>query len=88
MGLKGAPSYFQGVLVSTVLVGLIYSICELYIDDLIIHAQTEKDFLKRLEQVLQRLQKHKITVNPDKCLFGMSEVEYVGHTINGQGLTF
>jgi len=88
MGLKGAPSYFQGVLVSTVLVGLIYSICELYIDDLIIHAQTEKEFLKRLEQVLQRLQKHKITVNPDKCFFGMSEVEYVGHTINGKGLTF
>ena len=88
MGLKGTPSYFQGVLVSTVLVGLMYTICELYIDDLIIHAQTEKEFLERLEEVLKRLQKHNITVNPDKCFFGLNEVEYVGHTINGQGLTF
>ena len=88
MGLKGAPSYFQGVLVSTVLFGLIYTICELYIDDLIIHAQTEEEFLVNLEKVLKQLDKHKINVNPDKCFFGLSEVEYVGHTINGNGLTF
>ena len=88
MGLKGAPSYFQGILSSVVLSGLIYTICELYIDDLIVHAQTEKEFCERLEQVLIRLEKHRITVNPDKCLLGMTEVEYVGHTINAQGLTF
>ena len=27
-------------------------------------------------------------MNPDKCSFGLSEVEYVGHTINANGLTF
>ena len=43
MGLKGAPAYFQAVLVTTVLVGLIYQICELYIDDLIIFGTTEDD---------------------------------------------
>ena len=32
-----APSYFQCMLASVVLVGLIYIICEVYIDDLIIN---------------------------------------------------
>ena len=27
-------------------------------------------------------------LNPEKCHFGMSEVEYVGHLINSQGLSF
>ena len=39
MGLKGAPSYFQGVLASIVLVGLLYFICELYIDDIIVYGR-------------------------------------------------
>ena len=38
MGLKGAGSYFQGVLASQVLSGIVYITCELYIDDLIVHA--------------------------------------------------
>ena len=88
MGLKGAGSYFQGVLASQVLSGLIYITCELYIDDLIVHAQDHKQFITNLDQLLAKLAAHKIRVNPDKCSFGMSEVEYVGHTINEHGLTF
>lgn len=88
MGLKGAPSYFQGVMATVVLVGLIYNICELYLDDILIHAQTESEFLSRLEQVLKRLSDRKITANPEKVFLGMHEVEFVGHTINEQGLKF
>jgi hypothetical protein len=55
MGLKGASSFFQGILVSLVLAGLIYIICELYIDELIIHSQTIDDFLEHLRQVFARL---------------------------------
>ena len=41
-----------------------------------------------MEQVLQRLDKYNIKVHPDKCELGISEVEYVGHTINQHGLSF
>ena len=47
MGLKGALAYFQAILVTHVLVGLIYQICELYIDDLIIFGATEDEFCDR-----------------------------------------
>ena len=45
MGLKGAASYFQKVLATVVLVGLVYYICELYIDDIIVHAQVPEIFV-------------------------------------------
>ena len=88
MGLKGAPSYFQKIMASVVLAGLLYFICELYLDDILIYARSHEEFLERLRKVFERLRKHKLTVNPTKCSFGMSEVEYVGHVINEKGLSF
>ena len=88
MGLKGAPSYFQRVLSTHVLGGLINVICELYLDDLIIYGSTEEEFLHNLEQVLKRLKEYNLTLNPDKCVIGKSSVEYVGHTISDEGLHF
>jgi transposase InsO family protein len=88
MGLKGAASYFQKVLSTVVLLGLVYYVCELYIDDIIVHGQDPESFLVRLRQVFERLRKHNITLNPEKCRFGLSSVEYVGHTIDETGLSF
>ena len=88
MGLKGAPSYFQGELASTVLRGLLYHICELYIDDIIVFGNSKEEFLANVELVFQRLMKHRLTVNPEKCFLGMSEVEFVGHTIDERGMSF
>ena len=88
MGGKGAPSYFQRVMASVVLVGLIYVMCELYIDDVIVHGSNKEEYFARLRKVLERLRKHKVKIHPDKVRAGLSEVEYVGHTINSMGTTF
>jgi hypothetical protein len=37
---------------------------------------------------LERFQEFGITVNPDKCSFGLNEIEYVGHTINSEEIHF
>ena len=87
-GLKGAASYFQQEMAVTVLKGIIYQLCELYLDDILIHAQDEASFLDGLRILFGRLRKHKITLNPKKCRFGMTEVEYVGHTVNSEGISF
>ena len=88
MGLKGAPSYFQGVMANEVLRRLMYNSCELYLDDILIFGDTEEEFCSRLEQVLKRLLDHKITVNPEKVELGLDEVEFVGHVLNAEGLHF
>ena len=88
MGLKGAGSYFQKVLATVVLAGLIYASCELYIDDILIHGRNEAEFLERLAAVLGRLDKYRLTVNPDKVFLGFSEIEYVGHVVSDKGISF
>ena len=88
MGLKGAAGYFQRVMATVVLMTLIYYICELYIDDVIVHAQDAASFLSRLRQVFERFRRHNVSLNPDKCRFGLKSVEYVGHTIDETGLSF
>ena len=88
MGLKAAGSYFQRTMVTQVLRGLIFDICECYLDDIITYGEDEKTFLANLEAVFARLQQFNVTLNPAKCRFGMSEIEYVGHVINDKGVTF
>ena len=88
MGLTGACSYFQKSLVTQVLKGLMHDGCELFLDDCMIHAPTLDIFLKRLRLVFQRFSDCNITLNPAKCKIGLPKVEYVGHTINEDGLHF
>ena len=88
MGLKGAPSYFQHQMVNTVLPGLVHTICEIYIDDICVYAKTIREFCDNLTKVLARLRKYNISLNPKKCHFGLSEIEYVGHVIDKEGLSF
>jgi hypothetical protein len=41
-----------------------------------------------LEQVFIRCRKAGITLNPSKCRFGIEQIEYVGHTIDKDGIHF
>lgn len=88
MGLKGAPSYFQQMMSTVVLVGLIYTICEVYLDDVIVFGKTDDEFISNLRQVFLRFRERRITVNPDKTRLGLPQVEYVGHLIDGTGMSF
>jgi hypothetical protein len=51
MGLKGAASYFQRMMASIVLAGLIYITVDLYLDDVLVYATTEDEFTERLATV-------------------------------------
>ena len=88
MGLKGAPSWFQQQIAVKVLGGLLHTICELYIDDLIIYGSTFEEFCENLEKVLQRLREFRVTLNPEKAQLLMTEVEYVGFILDKEGIEF
>jgi hypothetical protein len=88
MGPKGAPSYFQQQMCTRVLAGLIHTILEVYLDDIIVYASSQDELLQRLQAVFDRLKQFNITLNPEKCKFGLTQVEYVGHTIDETGLHF
>ena len=88
MGLKGAAAYFQQILATIVLVGLIHVVCALYIDDCIVYGDSEEEFVSNLEKVLQAVQAKNISLNPAKCKLGLETIEYVGHTLSREGLHF
>jgi hypothetical protein len=88
MGLKGAPSYFQEQLATVVLAGILYIVCELYLDDVIVYGQTKEEFVQRLKDVFERFRKYNITINPDKVTLGVNQIEYVGHLLTNTGQTF
>ena len=88
MGLKGSPAYFQQIMATEVLNGLVMNICEVYLDDVIIYAQTEEELLDRVRQVLERFREKGMTVNPQKCTMFVSEVEYCGHLLDESGIHF
>ena len=54
MGLKGAASYFQRMMASIVLAGLLYITVELYLADVLVYATTEEEFTEHLGKLFQR----------------------------------
>jgi len=88
MGIKGAPAYFQEVMANEVLRDFLHTKCELYIDDYMIYGPTQTEYLERLDNVFQRMSEMNITLNPDKCRLGLSSVEYLGHVLDHDGITF
>ena len=79
---------FQRSMEGVVLAGLVYIICEIYIDDVLIHGRSEEEFLVNLRNVLDRLRKFNVAANPKKTKLGLSEVEYVGHVVFSEGTSF
>ena len=88
MGVKGAPAYFQEVMANEVLSDLLHTQCELYMDDCMVYASTKSEYLKRLEAIFNRFRSKNITLNPDKSRLGLSSVEYLGHVLDHDGVTF
>jgi hypothetical protein len=75
-------------MVTHVLNRLIYNICEVYLDDVIVYAKTEDDFVANTRQIFERIRQYKIVVHPKKIRLGVSEIEYVGHNISETGMSF
>jgi transposase InsO family protein len=83
-GLRNAPSYFQSVIVNEVLGNLHGTVCLSYIDDVVVFADSEDEFLHNLEMVFERFAQFNIKVKPSKCRLSLSEIEYVGICVGGE----
>lgn len=82
-GISTAPSIFQHYLDK--LLGDIPGVA-VYFDDIAITGKDQKDHLRTLSNVFQRLQKAGLKVNLKKCSFLQKEIEYLGHIINEKGI--
>ena len=85
-GPKRAPSYFQEIMATVVLTELIYMICEMYIDDCTVFGDINIKFVSILELIFERFRKHNLYLKASKCLFGYSELEFVGKVVSEKEL--
>ena len=80
-----APATFQK-LMNSVLSGLTGTHCFVYFNDTVIYAKSLQDHNNKLREVLGRLRKHRLKLQPDKCEFLRKEVNYLGHQITEAGV--
>jgi len=59
MGLKGSGPFFQSI-ANKVLVAYVTNICEVYIDDVLIHGDSDRTYLSNTRKVLERLRSKKV----------------------------
>ena len=58
----------------------------IYVDDILIYSASEKEHLKHLQIVFERLKKYGMKINPSKCELGVSELNFLGHRVSTTGI--
>src|SRR5258705_4801569 len=84
-GLCNSPATFQR-LMDKVLGGLKWTSCLVYMDDVLVHAETFEEHQRRLKLVLDAIQGAGLSMNPSKCSFAMPSTLYLGHQIDVEGI--
>ena len=86
-GLCNAPATFER-LVDTVLSGLQWDICLIYLDDIIVYGQTFDETLRNLEKVFEKLLSAGLKLKARKCSLFAEQVKYMylGHVISKRGI--
>jgi hypothetical protein len=77
-GLTNAPTYFM-YLMNSVFIDYLDKFIVVFIDDILVYSQNEQEHEEHLRKVLQR-------IRDCQCEFWISEILFLGHIINRDGL--
>ena len=84
-GLTNAPASFQAY-INECLREYLDDFCIAYMDDILIYADTDEELVARTRQVLEKLIEHGLYVKLEKCLFHVTEVDFLGFIISADGI--
>lgn len=82
-GLSSAPEAYQKAM-DSILCGMPGTVC--YMDDVVVFGETEEQLEQRLRQIFQRFKDRGLTLNKEKCSFGLQQTEILGHVITAEGI--
>ena len=71
----------------SVLAGLQWTTCLVYIDDIIIFGKDEEEMLARMDEVFTRLKQAGLKVKPKKCRLFARQAEFLGHIVSEAGMS-
>ena len=84
-GLSNAPAYFMD-LMNRVFRDHLDSFVIVFIDDILVYSKDEASHAIHLRKVLELLREHDLRAKYSKCHFWESEVRFLGHVINQDGI--
>ena len=58
----------------------------IYLDDIVVFSDTEKEHIKRLAAVFEWFREHGLKLKPSKCHFFRKEINYLGHHVSTEGM--
>ena len=83
MGINVAPEIFQRKM-EELLKDLPGVTC--YMDDIVVSGDSEAEHDANLKRVLDRIQASGLKLNKEKCIFGQSQIKFLGHIISEEGV--
>ena len=81
-GLKNAAQAFQRLMDR---VGSDLDFIFIYLDDILVASSSEAEHIDHLNILFSRLEQFGLVVNPAKCIFGVQQLEFLGHIISAAG---
>jgi len=84
-GLKNAPAQFQHMM-DEIISGLRWQAALVYIDDLLVYSGSWTEHLQHLRTILVSAIRAGLVFNLDKCRFGHSDIQLLGHSLSRYGL--
>ena len=85
-GLTNSPATYMRVM-NLVLRGLHWKSALSFLDDILVIGKTVDMHLENLKMVLERFRKYHLKLKPRKCVFFEKTVEFLGRTVNKNGVT-
>ncbi|GFU30051.1 retrovirus-related Pol polyprotein from transposon 17.6 [Trichonephila clavipes] len=82
-GLVNAPQTFMRFM-HEVLRGLPF--CFVYLDDILCYSENAEEHRSHLRTIFQRLSSYGLKLNISKCVFGVTELIFLGHLITPDGI--
>jgi hypothetical protein len=84
-GLTNALATFQA-LINDIFGAHLRNFVLVFFDDILVYSKTSEEHNEHLRQVLQILRAHHRSFKRSKCTFAISQVDYLGHIISGEGV--
>nr|CAN62821.1 hypothetical protein VITISV_013041 [Vitis vinifera] len=84
-GLTNAPSTFQS-LMNNIFQPYLRKFIPVFFDDILIYSRSFSDHIHHLSIALQVLRENLLYAKSNKCFFGHSSIEYLGHVISSGGV--
>lgn len=57
-----------------------------FIDDILVYGASKEEHDIRLRQGQKRLREYEVALNETKCLYGVEEIEFLGHRLSAKGV--